>query len=351
MLSHASRALGAQFDDNVRHAREAFLRDIASLPPPLHQSALHAFEGRLSRALDRPMLGEFMPWLVADLLGISEVRPVQEVASAWLHVYLFTLMLDDFIDGRTPPRRRNTEMITASLMLQRGVTRLVLRASNPGEMEQVLNDAFGTTAAAAHRELAHHRNRIKAFSMSDVTAVGQKVALLRVCLRALEDLVPTRERGLLDYALSRLATGVQLLDDLTDWEEDLRGGNFTLPLTILKQRSPEMAGSADADRANLLAALLASTALEQTLRAALHALQDTLAELRAVRSEKPAAALVYLENLVASGRVALDVFARARSELRIDCGVADSGTRSHARTRQEVLKDVESQLAIVAQSS
>lgn len=69
------------FRADVDEARSNFLRALAELPDSMRKIVIKHVENRIARAAPRPLLGEFVPWLLADILGISDNRAVQQIAS------------------------------------------------------------------------------------------------------------------------------------------------------------------------------------------------------------------------------------------------------------------------------
>src|SRR5262249_13025391 len=152
----------------VRHvalARSHFLRSLDALPPTIASQTRTRIRARLKRDSGRcpQMIGEYAPWLAADIMGVTDVPAIKRVAVAWLYIYFFTLMLDDVID-RTSGEPGKSDYIASCLLLQRGLSHFA-QATNAGErFAAALNSAFQKTAKAAMLELASHRLKVRSYS-------------------------------------------------------------------------------------------------------------------------------------------------------------------------------------------
>jgi geranylgeranyl pyrophosphate synthase len=91
-------------------------------------------------------------------------------------------------------------------------------------------------ASEAERLLWHHHGNVIPFEQTDFVMLGQKSALIKMSaalyasLTNRWEILDTIEKGLIS-----VATGVQIIDDLLDWEEDEKAKIFTYPLVLAKQ--------------------------------------------------------------------------------------------------------------------
>jgi hypothetical protein len=136
-------------------------------------------------------------------------------------------------------------------------------------------------AAAIARDLAH-RGRPRPYSVADVLGLGAKAAPGLTAMHVAADLAGVPELGEpTAQALLRLCTGLQLLDDLDDLDEDAATGNNTWPLTTALLAYPDVDV---ADATDLRAAVVASGAAHACLDIAERAFRDAATMARAAKA-------------------------------------------------------------------
>jgi len=294
-MYNTSTRLLSQFENRVEKSRELFLDSLKELPEGLQTVARTRTLERIERASHKMLLGEYAPWLVADLLGVTDEQSVKEVSASWLNLYFFVMMLDDVIDRRNDGEYGAAELITASLLLQRGISELSSLLSESTEFKESFDSAFMSTANAAIHELDNHRSKITSYSTKDISNLGRKMSLLRICVATIAQLKDDNngyELNLVQDAFQDLATGIQLLDDLTDWKEDLEAENMTVPLTLANLRAPgakyleceditNQLKFSEQERTLLL--MVYTGAIEDTLSEAIKALKKTIAGLNSIQ--------------------------------------------------------------------
>jgi hypothetical protein len=230
----------SRFSRQVASTRTAFFRGLRTLPPELARNAADHYRGRLQRGLGKPLLGEYAPWLLADLLPLGRRGVVRQIAPAWMQLYASTLFMDDVLDRPSGAATHPTTLLASALLLERGVSD-ILRLLPQGTNVRVRLDRYFVAAARATlTEIQRHRARLEDYSEEDVARLGEKVSLLKLCascLLAADGNTAVREEVLVP--VESLATGAQLLDDATDWEEDWRGGNYTFLLSRTFKRLRE----------------------------------------------------------------------------------------------------------------
>ncbi len=334
-----------RFEPDVAAGRVLYSTALGHLPPKLATIASAHFHERVRRAGPSPLLGEYAPWLVAEIIGNSHDPRVREFVTAWLHVYFFTMLLDDVIDQ---PNRTNRsgELLTAMVLLQEGICELMSNLClDPNNRAQQLQKSFRSTALAALEELQGYADQEKP---TDLSRVGKKVSFLRICVDALSDIAEssTEQREWLHGVIERFGTGIQLLDDLTDWQEDLAVSHHTLPVSIALKASPNMASS-HADRVALLEVLLQSRALEVTTMAATVEFESATRSLEEAGLPRNNRSYLYIESLLRRGQDVVNSLLSARKRLNR----TDRTGSDFLRERQVILDEVEQTLKIVAQGS
>lgn len=219
----------------VHDARTRYLQSLSSLPATVSAVATKHFHNRIARAMPRPLLGEFVPLLICDILNIPASRQVQETMVAWFHIYFSVMMLDDVVD-RQQEQSCASDTLTGAFLFQRGIH--LLRRSDPhpfsSERDDFYDRIISRTVAAGIHELGRRSDTSGTFSTEDFETVGSKLALLQLCVVAFtpDCMDAKQDPAWLHNAIASLATTLQLLDDVTDWQEDLTIHHMTLPLTL-----------------------------------------------------------------------------------------------------------------------
>jgi hypothetical protein len=94
-------------------------------------------------------------------------------------------------------------------------------------------------ALKAECSLEQHKDQTIPYHDHDLCMMGQKAALAKVSASALATLAGRRERLQdVELGLQAMAIGIQLLDDLKDWREDLQDGRYTYPLWLASAQTP-----------------------------------------------------------------------------------------------------------------
>lgn len=271
------------FGREVAAGRKAFFKEMRALPLTLRRNVVRNYEGRVARCKGKPLLGEYAPYFVADMIGLKNPRVVEEIMPAWLSLYSFTVFMDDILDKPGMSEVPET-LIASSLLLERGLSRVMALLPKGGKVRVKIDEYFLEAAEAVMNELERHRRVHEEYSQRDVVALGKKVSLLKVCATYL---FLADGRGSIDddvlISVERLASGIQLLDDLTDWEEDWRRGTYTYLLQrtfsfLEKQglrRDPARLG-----RDEVLLAMILSGSLEDCIQQGRGLLSDAIFSFR-----------------------------------------------------------------------
>ena len=157
-----------------------------------------------------------------------------------------------------------------------------------------------------------------------------------------------------EVAFAKLATAIQLLDDLTDWQEDLDTGNLTFPLTFTLERATGSHSKQNLFRSarrnahdKILLSMVQTGAIEETLTFAIEALKKAAASIRAVgRTGDGVLTHRYVDALISNCQYARTAIARYRLNLR-----DRSDSRNTLRNNANVLAAIRRTLQVVAQKS
>jgi hypothetical protein len=339
-----------RFGPSINTARNGYRDAIRTLPPAIRSTIEVHLADRLKRAELRPMLGEYAPCMIADLFGVGDSAELRAISVGWQQLAWGILLLDDLIDEPSvfPDSNR---LVAANLLVQRGVCHLLSVSRSPAVLRETIDSAFICNARAIATEQNDHRDAVTAFSRADILALGDKLGIIDICIDMIADLAPAHagSRETVRHAFRQVVAGLQLLDDITDREDDLRSRNMTLPLTLA---ADFLGGSSTPDRSGaietteLLETLIRSGALSTTLRAAADLLKSGAGTLMHVDPHRHSASSLYVSALLESIEcVAREVDAASHDLARIDNDGIDP------EARQRILDRMKRSLTVVAQSS
>lgn len=219
----AAQLLG--FRANAIRTRRRYLAHLRTLPDPLGTLCAEFYEQRVTRVRPKPLLGEYLPWLLADLMGVS-ARVTERVSECWLPFYLQVLAIDDLLDG-SAGMQVELLPIVASVLGEQGHVAYTRLLGADARFWNAFDRHVLRMGAAGAREVQLHRGKITSISSRDWAEVGEKVELIKVCYVSLALASGSEPRDQHLAALEDFATGIQLFDDISDWEEDWAIGNFT----------------------------------------------------------------------------------------------------------------------------
>lgn len=271
------------FQTAVQTSRQAFLNELKTLPTPLNDLATEQYLSRIKRGNGRAVLGEYAPWLIADLAGIFDKEAIMELMVPWLSIYSYIVFIDDAIDEESL-KDRKLLMVAAGLILERGLIKLHRLSVDTQRFLELIDRYFMETATAAVSELHRHRHQLTSYTEDEISSLGRKVAALKLCTIYILSSRGATKIGKIDLEdIDAIGTGIQLLDDVTDWEEDWEIGNYTFPLTLTLKELYTQGIDRASDPRNLkpdevLAGLIITSALEHSIKRAITLLEKALSK-------------------------------------------------------------------------
>lgn len=221
---------------DVLRMRASCMKDLNELPEPVASLARAFYQRRVERVAPKPLLGEYLPWMLRAMAGLPRSSEVDAASRAWLLLYLHVLAIDDLVD--VAPSQNSTLPIVSSVLLRAAIAgySVLFPASSPFWRD--FDELYFETAVAGAREVLETRGRLPTVDPGAIDRLSEKLALVRLChgslLRAAGRGEPS-EREL--AALRNFGRSVQLFDDVSDWEDDFSSGNFTPLLALAISRS------------------------------------------------------------------------------------------------------------------
>jgi hypothetical protein len=223
--------------ERVLKVRSGFLDYLNSLEPPFNNLATRHYLARVVRAEDRYMLGEYIPFLLGDLLDVPEPL-VSDIAIPWLVLYEHALLTDDIID--IPKSQVYEELILGQVLFDRFITLWSDRFSSSPSLWQLFSKYHreGLLAAFGEQRQIPETPLMPALEILPECAdrhilMGRKAALVKFCGTALS--FESKRRFLSsseEAGLDKLCAGIQLLDDLSDCFEDYTQQRQPYPLSL-----------------------------------------------------------------------------------------------------------------------
>lgn len=225
--------------------RSMFLDHLNSLPCPFNEIVKKHYLARLVRAEDKHMLGEYVPFLLADILQIPN-KVVSNFVVPWLVLYEHALLVDDAIDVKGSNWAEN--ILLSQIVFNDFISLWQNRFSKYPYLWQIFCNYHTEEISSVLGELRNNsgiNTSELSYSVADVSDIhimmGRKAALVKFCATALS--LEYKHRSLNsceEIGIDNLCAGIQLLDDLSDSIEDYRESRYTYPLKLgskwLRQR-------------------------------------------------------------------------------------------------------------------
>ena len=343
------------FLSKIYRGRHLYLEELQRLPVVIRRFATDHYQNRVAKTLDNILLGELLPWMIAEWFGCKDESVVDKVCSNWMLLYFSIMLLDDALDAPQPKSfDRERAFVVSSLLQQRGLCGLLAMAKRQDHIRETIDHSYEEVALAGASELRGTNERLGNFSEEEIKSSGRKLSFARICVDAIADQIqaPVERVHDLHRILDNLLSALQLLDDLADWEEDSCPRRATMPLALLEQRRAVHGGGGHSS-ADVLIDLITTRALEDTLQKAL----ELVAKCRNIKEQNFQFGsdwwLRYLNNLNSIGCDVMGELRNARLALTAETqrGYIALSEEKRRTATNKVLGKVRKQLHIVAQSS
>jgi len=222
-VEHPATTLRVAHRSDLRSTRASLLRDLRGISRPLARVAARVMRQR--DLLTPPAIGELWPWLIGDLASLPSAE-VQKVSKAWLAIYLYTLLLDKQCDE--PSDSPNpTDALTGALLFEYGLGDFLVMTAGT-KWQATVRDAVRCSLRDQELDV-RMAARVDDPVCKRQTAAGKNAGFL-MCTAALSALTQI-DKPVLDEFAKSVLLAFQHLDDIADYDDDWRRGNFT-PLLI-----------------------------------------------------------------------------------------------------------------------
>lgn len=220
--------------DKLLKARECYYKYASGLKPPLNDLAIKYAKPKNKTILSGGLLGEFCAFWCGEPLQLKD-EILQEASLGCITGCTYFILEDNWIDdpGKYSP---NTHLL-GNLLFAKMVECFFSASQANHKFWQYLYKYLEEFAEGCLWEQEQH-NHPKSFTNKDFIMTAKRSAPINICISSLalavdkEDIIP-----ILAEAIEKLIIGLQLRDDLTDWEEDLKKGMFTYPVSLAIKKS------------------------------------------------------------------------------------------------------------------
>lgn len=345
------------FREDVARTRVSFLRDLDQIPQPFSGIAENYVLTRISQSRSKLMLGEYAPWLLADLCGFDQQDRLEEFILAWLHVYVYTLIVDDILDNQRRPSHP-LELVAGSLLLERGLQRLheLDSKNSPKTFLSHFQHDLDDLAIATFREFENRKRSPDDIEWKEISVDADKVRILNVCIdyfRAHGCSNPSAVHGW--KSMRPLFEALQLLDDITDFEEDWKNGHWTLPIALaisrlrLTKDSTKNVLAAMDDNGRLFS-LIASGALVECLALVQFSIRSVVDAFSLTVESDAITFLRGIDNRCSEFRRTVDSFVQSTGELNTEFVLVPAYFESNLEIREKI-EIIRQQFILIAQES
>jgi len=238
--------LTAKTDDAYGILAETAWREsldfIDRLPEPVRTVGLRCFSGAAPTFGRRWFQGGLFPFWIADSFGLDDTQARRDLVLGCYLGNASFLVKDDLLDRDV---ERTIEMeVLADLLFMGGVEYLsgLVPPSHSSKFWAHLRACFAEYARAVAWEKTT-ANSFRAYLPEDLMTLGSKAApaKLPIVVCALrterESDIEVAGRGIIHLSL-----GLQIIDDLQDWEADLARAHFSYPVCLAIARVMEHYG-------------------------------------------------------------------------------------------------------------
>ena len=180
-----------------------------------------------------PPVALLIPILLAQVFGVTDPALIEKVTIANLNLDHFSHLVDDTADS--PSSNSPIRSHLSHLLLSRATASLLSLSSHPATFSQWF-DRYLLEATMGEQALWSHHKVANEYTQQDYDSLAHRGGLIKASAAIYADLtdrwqiLDSVERGLCAASI-----GIQLIDDVMDWQDDLHQGIYTQPLVAAFQ--------------------------------------------------------------------------------------------------------------------
>ncbi|HYV94608.1 MAG TPA: hypothetical protein VE978_22735 [Chitinophagales bacterium] len=224
--ANPSRALFAAHEKDILLVRSLLFSSIERKSPTTNSAVKEILQRKLRRAKEEnlPTMFELFPWIIRDFTGL-EKKKTQQIAINWLAINLYVSFLDEHLDLKTEINA--AEFLGSSLLGQRGLLNLfkIVRGT---KFEKIFEAALFDSANYQLVDVLEQA-KITEHKFEKAKSASGKNKILVACAGALAASKVPHANFIINFT-NKLLLLVQYLDDLADFEDDLKHNNITILL-------------------------------------------------------------------------------------------------------------------------
>ena len=290
--SNPSFLIYYHYESQILSVRNSLFSSLKTKSERIAASAEKILEKKLNSKCEKglPHLFEIFPWLLKDLTNLDHAK-AHVISVNWLALYMYVSFLDDHLDLKT--RIEPDEFIAASVLAQTSLINLFKTVANT-KYEELFRDSLICSAKYELKDIMEQAMIYNDIFSKSESASG-KNAILFACAGAVAASTENNSDFIIDLT-RELLLSVQLLDDLTDIDEDIARGNITIPLN-------DVVGKLDStalNRTTIIGLMLQSKSLYYILERIESSLSNmiTLIHTSSGNIHASNSAFVYFQNLL-----------------------------------------------------
>ncbi len=226
-MLNPSQIMFREYMSDIVLTRQKVGERVSNAAPLVSSGVNNLINSRLVKSKS-PALGEMIPWLLCEMFQLNK-PDVQDIATAWLEIYLYTSFIDDVLDSQRAIVPN--EMLAASYIFQDGIA-VLSKIVDGTKYEETFKQSI---EQSAENELLDIREGHSLLADKATIAEGKNLILLS-CATALAASHSLSGDKIVEFTKSILL-GLQYLDDVADIEEDYLSKNYSKLLTAALNRS------------------------------------------------------------------------------------------------------------------
>ena len=216
------------FREEVEELEKQYVVFLDSLPSHLAESGKRQFFERVKKRENAPCVMFYTPFWFADACDVKDQQAIKQIAMGTFFLYHFVTLKDDALDQQQTNAKEYVRL--SNVMLEKSLEVFSQFAPKPK-----LIFCFNKLTHQwnrAERYLRKHQGEMTPYQPKDFQMMGEKSAMMKLCLPAFNGMKQQRPYFCkhIEQATNAAATGLQLMDDLSDWREDLDIQLYTYPL-------------------------------------------------------------------------------------------------------------------------
>lgn len=206
-----------------------YRQELGSLDDELRDIAEEYVAERLQST--EPQLPVMIPYCLAEVFGIYEPETKSRALLLTLLVDHFTHVIDDVTDEKN--NDKGTKRMHLASILHAKVSSTLNTLTDDPLLGSRMWQKYLSEASEGERYLLRHHGLLRQYTDMDFLMMAKRGGAAKITAWVFANIA--RKQGLLPLAeqgIDAASTGIQIIDDLLDWEEDFRAEIITWPIVL-----------------------------------------------------------------------------------------------------------------------